>query len=261
MQERKSENAGDQWFQELLRQPVLLWRCRYLYILSCCLSLFSVTLLRLPLLQCRPSRMIDWLMVIVNNSCSVGAFHFYNSYFYLPAQTAVSDLHLLLCVHHNHTQFLESLCYDSVVFCFCYFNVVFSVLQLNICVTVTVNASVCFVSVYHGIHYLFVCNCSFHCNCPSCVVPLHYTWPKIHLHWRHMSRHSRPILANWNAVSRQIWHRCHTSVDSGDLNQAPPKQSAVCSTCIIPVLPVNYQFIWMACAFGMSATQPILGWL
>ena len=53
----------------------------------------------------------------------------------------------------------------------------------------------------------------------------------------------------------------HTSVDSGDLNQAPPKQSAVCSTCIIPVLPVNCQFIWMACAFGMSATQPILEWL
>jgi len=31
----------------------------------------------------------------------------------------------------------------------------------------------------------------------------------------------------WNAVSRQIWRGCHTSVDSGDLNQAPPKQSAV----------------------------------
>ena len=64
--------------------------------------------------------------------------------------------------------------------------------------------------------------------------------------------------ANWNAVSRQIWRGCHTSVDSGDLNQAPPKQSAVCSTCIIPALPVNCQFIWMACAFGMSASQPIL---
>ena len=67
--------------------------------------------------------------------------------------------------------------------------------------------------------------------------------------------------ANWNAVSRQIWRGCHTFVDSGDLNQAPPKQLAVCSTCIIPALPVNCQFIWMACAFGMSATQPILGWL
>jgi len=67
--------------------------------------------------------------------------------------------------------------------------------------------------------------------------------------------------ANWNAVSRQIWRGCHTSVDSGDLNQAPTKQSAVCSTCIIPALPVNCQFIWMACAFGMSATQLILGWL
>ena len=48
-------------------------------------------------------------------------------------------------------------------------------------------------------------------------------------------------------------------IDSGDLNQVPPKQSVVCSTCIIPALPVNCQFIWMACAFGMSATQPILG--
>ena len=61
--------------------------------------------------------------------------------------------------------------------------------------------------------------------------------------------------ANWNAVSRQIWRGCHTSVDSGDLNQAFPKQSAVCSTCIIPGPPVNCQFIWMASAFGMSATQ------
>jgi len=65
--------------------------------------------------------------------------------------------------------------------------------------------------------------------------------------------------ANWDAVSRQIWRGCHTSVDSGDLNQAPPKQSTVCSTCIIPAPPVNCQFIWMASAFGMSATQPILG--
>ena len=65
----------------------------------------------------------------------------------------------------------------------------------------------------------------------------------------------------WNAVSRQIWRGCHTSVNSGDLNQVPPKQSAVCSTCIIPAPPVNCQFIWMASAFGMSATQPISGWL
>jgi len=38
----------------------------------------------------------------------------------------------------------------------------------------------------------------------------------------------------------QIWCGCHTSGDSGDLSQAPPKQSAVCSTCIIPVPPANY---------------------
>ena len=65
--------------------------------------------------------------------------------------------------------------------------------------------------------------------------------------------------ANLIAVSCQIWRGCQSSADSGDLSQAPPKQSAVCSTCIIPALPVNCQFIWMACAFGMSATQPILG--
>jgi len=65
--------------------------------------------------------------------------------------------------------------------------------------------------------------------------------------------------ANWNSVSRQIRRGCHTFVDSADLSQAPPKQSVVCSTCIIPALPVNCQFIWMASAFGMSATQPILG--
>ena len=67
--------------------------------------------------------------------------------------------------------------------------------------------------------------------------------------------------ANWNAVSRQIWRGCHTFVNSGDFSQVPPKQSAVCSTCIIPVPPANCQFIWMASAFGTSATQPILGWL
>ena len=44
-----------------------------------------------------------------------------------------------------------------------------------------------------------------------------------------------------------------------NLSQASPKQSAVCSTCIIPVPPANCQFIWMSSAFGMSATQPILG--
>ena len=61
-----------------------------------------------------------------------------------------------------------------------------------------------------------------------------------------MSRHSRPILqSNWNAVSHQIWRKCHISVDSGDLNQAPRKQSAVCSTCIVPAPPVNCQFIGM----------------
>jgi len=57
--------------------------------------------------------------------------------------------------------------------------------------------------------------------------------------------------ANWNAVSRQIWHGCHTSVDSGDLSQVPPKQSAVCSTWIIPAPPANCQLIWMASALGM----------
>jgi len=39
----------------------------------------------------------------------------------------------------------------------------------------------------------------------------------------------------------------------------PPKQTAVCSTCIIPAPPTNCQFIWMEHAFGMSATHPILG--
>jgi len=65
--------------------------------------------------------------------------------------------------------------------------------------------------------------------------------------------------ANWNAVSCQVWHGCHTSVKSGNLIQAPRKQTAVCSTCITPVPPVNCQF--MASAFGVSAIQPILAWL
>ena len=36
---------------------------------------------------------------------------------------------------------------------------------------------------------------------------------------------------NWNALTQQIWRVCHTSVDSGNLHQAPPKPSAVCSSC------------------------------
>ena len=39
------------------------------------------------------------------------------------------------------------------------------------------------------------------------------------------------------------------------LKPTPPKQSAVCSTCIISAPPANCQFIWMASAFGMSATH------
>jgi len=65
--------------------------------------------------------------------------------------------------------------------------------------------------------------------------------------------------ANWNAVSRRIWHGCHTFVDSGDIRQAPPKQSEVCSTYMISAPSANCQFIWRASALGMSATQPILG--
>ena len=58
-----------------------------------------------------------------------------------------------------------------------------------------------------------------------------------------MTRHSRPIYFSELAMqSRQIWRGCHTSVDSGDLSQAPPKQSAVCSTYIIPAPPANCQF-------------------
>jgi len=73
-------------------------------------------------------------------------------------------------------------------------------------------------------------------------------------------------------TSGLLWIRIQTSVlDSlpcrrqsfcqWHLSQAPPKQSAVCYTCIIPAPPANCQFIWMASAFAMSATQPILGWL
>ena len=73
-------------------------------------------------------------------------------------------------------------------------------------------------------------------------------------------------------TSGLLWIRIRTSVlDSlpcrrqsfcqWHLSQAPPKQSAVCYTCIIPTPPVNCQFIWMVSAFGMSATQLILKWL
>jgi len=33
------------------------------------------------------------------------------------------------------------------------------------------------------------------------------------------------MIGSSSKVSHQIWHGCHTSVDSGDLSQAPPKQS------------------------------------
>jgi len=105
-------------------------------------------------------------------------------------------------------------------------------------------------------------------QCPSQTKILHpplhsgaasYTWPKIHLRWRHVSPFKANTSANWNAVSRQIWRRCHTSVDSGDLSQAPPKQSAVCSTCITPVSPTNCKFIWMASGFGMECHPTYVG--
>ena len=41
------------------------------------------------------------------------------------------------------------------------------------------------------------------------------------------------------------------------LKLSASNQSAVCSTCIIPALPTNCQFIWMASAFSIRATQPI----
>ena len=89
--------------------------------------------------------------------------------------------------------------------------------------------------------------------------PASYTWPKIHLRSGHVSPFKADTSANWNAVSHRIWRGCRTSVDSGDLNQAPPKQSAVCYTCTIPAPLVNYQFIWMTSALSLSSTQPIVG--
>ena len=65
----------------------------------------------------------------------------------------------------------------------------------------------------------------------------------------HVSPLGANTLVNWNAVSRRIWRGCHTSVDSSDFSQALPKQSAVCSTCIILALPMNCQFIWIASAY------------
>jgi len=75
--------------------------------------------------------------------------------------------------------------------------------------------------------------------------------------WRHNWKSAQVV--NSHLVCNPTIRQLH--VDSGDLNQAPPKQSAVCSNCIISAPPVNCQFFWMASAFGMSATQPILGWL
>jgi len=43
------------------------------------------------------------------------------------------------------------------------------------------------------------------------------------------------------------------------LKPSASKTITLCSTCIIPAPPANCQFIWMASAFGMSTTQPILG--
>jgi len=65
-------------------------------------------------------------------------------------------------------------------------------------------------------------------------------------------------LANGNKTCPSLLV-CHTSVDSGDLNQAPPKQSAVCSTVHLHNASATRELSVMACAFGMSATQSILG--
>ena len=50
-----------------------------------------------------------------------------------------------------------------------------------------------------------------------------------------MSRHSRPIFQRTGMQSLVRYGADVTLLSTGgDLNQAPPKQSAVCSTCIIP---------------------------
>ena len=91
--------------------------------------------------------------------------------------------------------------------------------------------------------------------CSTCTRPASYTWPNIHFQTltTYVSPFKANTSANWNAVSRQMWRGCHTSVDSGDLNQAPLKHLHNTAP------PAKCQFIWMASAFGMSATQPILG--
>ena len=73
-----------------------------------------------------------------------------------------------------------------------------------------------------------------------------------------MSRHSRPILQR-TGMQSLVRYGADVTLMSWRLSRAPPTQSAVCSSCIIPAPPANCQFIWMASVFDMSATQPILG--
>ena len=98
-----------------------------------------------------------------------------------------------------------------------------------------------------------------------------YTWPKIHLRWRHMSHHSRPILQR-TGMRSLIRYRADVTLLSSDMAQMshfcwqwqlkPSTSKTVCSVFHLHNTSATHcQFIWMASALGMSATQPILGWL
>ena len=88
------------------------------------------------------------------------------------------------------------------------------------------------------------------------------TWPKIYLRRRHMSpiqgQYFSELECSLSSDMARMSHFCR----QWRLKPSASKTiSSVFHLLLIPAPPTNCRFIWMASAFGMSATQPILGWL
>ena len=89
-------------------------------------------------------------------------------------------------------------------------------------------------------------------------------------YYHHDDLHSQSLQQTCLAIQGQYFSELECSLSSDMVRMShfrqqwrlKPSASKTISSvfhlqCIIPALPVNCQFIWMACAFGMSATQPI----
>jgi len=107
--------------------------------------------------------------------------------------------------------------------------------------------------------------------------PASYTWPKIHLRWRHMSRHSRPILSelecSLSSYMARMSHFCWQWRLKPSISETISSVFHLHKTSATRELSVylDAQRLRREChptCLGMtldptlsgSATQPVLGW-